>query len=171
MVPLGRGKAKLGSRDPTGLGLRALYSAVHSLPKEGLQPGPHSWEVVAMTHAPSMASLRPGPPCSPRNPTEPAEPSAIGRQQAAGTKPPNSTYLPFGVPVPVLVLVSQGKLQWIMILNFLVGHFLTDALQRKRHRSHHTSRPGWGINPGRGAGRGAGLWGIFWAMEGPQPGA
>lgn len=70
-----------------------------------------------------------------QSPTGPSD--AGGRtKQEAGIKPPNSTYLPFRISVSVLVLVPQGKLQWIMILNFLVGHFLTDTLGR--HRSHLT---------------------------------
>lgn len=80
----------------------------------------------------------------------------------AGTKPPSSTYLPFGVPVPVLVLVPQGKLQWIMILNFLVGHFLTDALQRD---TAVTTPP----NQAGGSARGMGQAGeqVYGAFSGP----
>lgn len=44
-------------------------------------------------------------------------------------------YLTLRVPVPVLVLIPQGKLQRVVILDFFVGHFLTDALGR--HSSRH----------------------------------
>lgn len=87
----------------------------------------------------------------------PSGPSAIDGQQVAGSKPPNPTYLPLGVPVPVLVLVSQGKLQWIMVLNLLVGHFLTDALGR--YHSHHSPLQA------RGSGKG-----ISWATGASWPG-
>lgn len=46
-----------------------------------------------MTHAPSTASLGPGPPAAHGAPTEPAGPSARGGPQAAGIKAPKF-YLP-----------------------------------------------------------------------------
>lgn len=38
------------------------------------------------------------------------------------------SYLTFGVTVTILVLVSQCKLVWEVLLNLLVGQFFTNAL-------------------------------------------
>ena len=91
----------------------------------------------------------------PQGPTGPQPQQVVlpSRQRVPETKHPKPTYLPLGVPIAVFVLIPQGELQWIMILDFLVGHFLADTLGR--HRGHYTSRARlggqpWGAGPGRG---------------------
>lgn len=46
----------------------------------------------------------------------------------------HATDLSFRVPVTIFVLVPQGKLQRIIVLDFFIHHFFTHTLNNIKHR-------------------------------------
>lgn len=101
-------------------------------PRRGQRTGPQSSEMVEMKYTLSLAWLEARPPRVLNH----RQYSQVGIRYLDYDS--NPTYLTLGVPVPVLVLVPQGKFQWIMILDFLIGHLLTDTLGR--YHSHYISQ-------------------------------